>query len=1486
MLYKYGTIPNSAKKGLISIIALLSVGISITFAQIPVQTSPEIDQGKAKQETHQKPEIYGLGNKLTSRERQVLQVLTQQERRKMEEPQPFEVIGVVRNIPNLLSIDRGPKSATPSGTHLGGGLLIETTDQKAVWTTYIRSHGANALRVFLADGYLPRGCTVYLYNDAGESYGPYLFEGSIPEGGFWSNIIFSDHAYIEVQISEPALDSLHFIQLTIPEILHIEHPSFDLNNLVPCLEDVNCSYANGFSGIGNLRSATARIYFVDGGIGGWCSGGLLSDQRPADFQPFFLTANHCFSTQAAAQTVVALFDYRTTSCNGSVNPNTSQVLEANLCRTNANTDFTLVLLEAKPSAPRTYLGWTTASISDGTVLHSVHHPNAGPQKYTRAEKNTPLIGCRFTGLPKGSYHYTRVLGGPTLGGSSGGVIVNASSQAIGQLYGKCGTPNPDECAYSTYHNVWGRFDQSYNNNNLSFWLSSGALARISVSPTSLNFGNRDIGSSTDFTVTITNTSTTSDGLNLEAGTSYISGTNANQFSIVGSTSFYIPSGQSRTLTVRFTPTSAGSKTATLNIPHNASNTSSPVTVSLTGTGNNPVPSITSLSPSSRTAGGPAFTLTVNGSGYVSTSVVRWNGSDRTTTFVSSTQLTASITASDIATAGTATVTVFNPTPGGGTSGGLSFSINNPVPSATSLSPSSATAGGAAFTLTVSGSNFVSGSKVRWNGSDRTTNYVSSTQLTASITASDIATSGTATVTVFNPTPGGGTSGGLSFSINNPVPSAASLSPSSATAGGAAFTLTVSGSNFVSGSKVRWNGSDRTTNYVSSTQLTASITASDIATAGTAAVTVFNAAPGGGTSGSSTFTINNPAPSITSLSPSSATAGGPAFILTVNGSGYVSTSVVRWNGSNRTTTFVSSTQLTASITASDIATAGTASVTVFNTTPGGGTSSPSQFTINNPIPTITTLAPNNATAGGSAFTLTLNGTNFVNGSVVKWNGSDRTTTYVSSTQITASIIAADITSAGTANVTVFNTSPGGGTSSPSQFTVNNPAPTLTSILPTSGNRTQTLDVVFTGTNYISGVSTVSFGADITVNTTTVNSSTQITANITIGASASTGARNVSVTNASPGGGTATLTNGFTVNNPVPTLTSILPTSGNRTQTLDVVFTGTYFISGVTSVNVGSGITVNSTNVTSSTSLTANLTISASATTGSRNFSVTNSTPGGGTSGNQSFTVNNPAPTLRRISPTSVSRGQTLNMVLIGNDFIDGVSTPSFGADITINSFTVNSDTQITSNITISPTATVGPRDVFVTNSSPGGGTSGTVLLSIVNNPPTPPILVSPANGDTVQLYTMPQSIRFVWKRSLDLDIQDTLRYSLFVRGPGLDTLISELMDTSINLDIMDSLKLASQYKWTVNVTDGIDIDSSDTFIFRTSDTRVNVSEKLSQIPIKYSLSQNYPNPFNPATTIRYGLPARSVVRVAIYNVLGQVVSELVNGEQDAGYYDVQ
>lgn len=104
--------------------------------------------------------------------------------------------------------------------------------------------------------------------------------------------------------------------------------------------------------------------------------------------------------------------------------------------------------------------------------------------------------------------------------------------------------------------------------------------------------------------------------------------------------------------------------------------------------------------------------------------------------------------------------------GGGSSSSSSSSSKNPVPGVVSISPSSAPAGSRALTITVTGTKFISSSVVRWGGSARTTTYVSSTILTAAILPSDLATAGTGTVTVYSPTPGGGTSGSLSFTIRS------------------------------------------------------------------------------------------------------------------------------------------------------------------------------------------------------------------------------------------------------------------------------------------------------------------------------------------------------------------------------------------------------------------------------------------------------------------------------------------------------------------------------------------------------------------------------------------------------------------------------------------------------------------------------------------------------------------------------------------------
>ena len=183
------------------------------------------------------------------------------------------------------------------------------------------------------------------------------------------------------------------------------------------------------------------------------------------------------------------------------------------------------------------------------------------------------------------------------------------------------------------------------------------------------------------------------------------------------------------------------------------------------------------------------------------------------------------------------------------------------------------------------------------------------------------------------------------------------------------------------------------------------------------------------------------PLISGITPSGVVAGADAFTLTVDGAGFVNSSVARLNNMDRPTTFVSPARLAVAITAADLATAGVYALTVFNPTSGGGTSNPVNLTVSNPAPTIDSLSPALMTAGGGDFLLTVNGTGFVEGSVASWNGSNRTTTFVSPTQLTTKITAADVTTAGTYPVTVFNPTPGGGTSNSKTFTVDARPPAL-------------------------------------------------------------------------------------------------------------------------------------------------------------------------------------------------------------------------------------------------------------------------------------------------------------------------------------------------------------------------------------------------------------------------------------------------------------
>ena len=161
---------------------------------------------------------------------------------------------------------------------------------------------------------------------------------------------------------------------------------------------------------------------------------------------------------------------------------------------------------------------------------------------------------------------------------------------------------------------------------------------------------------------------------------------------------------------------------------------------------------------------------------------------------------------------------------------------------------------ASIIVTLTGANFVAGSVASWNGAGLVTTVLSGTQLQATVPNTVMAV-GTAQITVVNPTPGGGTSNVLAVSVANPVPVIANA-PHFVGAGAPAFNLNIYGNGFTPTSVVRWNGSDRPTRSGGDGAV-AAIPASDVGSLGTAQVTVFNPAPGGGSSDAWTISILRP-----------------------------------------------------------------------------------------------------------------------------------------------------------------------------------------------------------------------------------------------------------------------------------------------------------------------------------------------------------------------------------------------------------------------------------------------------------------------------------------------------------------------------------------------------------------------------------------------------------------------------------------------------
>ena len=300
---------------------------------------------------------------------------------------------------------------------------------------------------------------------------------------FWSPYVEGEEATLEIEL--PPGISPGTLEIAIPRISHFFSSPLaaqggnieKIGQAASCEIDVSCS-----SGWSNESNATAGMIFVDSGSSYECSGTLLNN-RASNFTPYFLSANHCISSQTVASTLETYWFFRSTACNsGVLNPGYQRRTGgATLLYASSVTDTSFMQLFGTLPSGVSYAGWLTSAPSLGTPVTGIHHPEADLQKisfgslqsYQDCTNTIPILGffnCSAASQADGEFLNVIYTTGTTEGGSSGSGLfatIGSSHYLIGQLRGgdaSCSNPSGD--------NEYGRFDLAYNA-ALSQWLDAG-----------------------------------------------------------------------------------------------------------------------------------------------------------------------------------------------------------------------------------------------------------------------------------------------------------------------------------------------------------------------------------------------------------------------------------------------------------------------------------------------------------------------------------------------------------------------------------------------------------------------------------------------------------------------------------------------------------------------------------------------------------------------------------------------------------------------------------------------------------------------------------------------------------------------------------------------------------------------------------------------------------------------------------------------------
>lgn len=291
-----------------------------------------------------------------------------------------------------------------------------------------------------------------------------------------------DGAEVTLELELPAGVSPSSLQVAVPQLTHLWVGSEDLDSAQAkvgesgsCNVDVTCT-----SGHDNESRAVARMRYVKDGGAYLCSGALMNDKLGSG-TPYFLSANHCISTQAAASTLETWWFYRSASCSStSVNPGVQTLRGgATLLYASANTDTAFMRLNDAPPAGVVFAGWDANTPSGSGAIKGLHHPSGDLQKvsvgdlqgFAACTTGSGTFSCTGATQANGNHLVTLWRSGVVEGGSSGSPLFSGSGSSfyvIGQLHG-----GSSSCSARTNPDVYGRFDLAFQA-ALKNWLAPAA----------------------------------------------------------------------------------------------------------------------------------------------------------------------------------------------------------------------------------------------------------------------------------------------------------------------------------------------------------------------------------------------------------------------------------------------------------------------------------------------------------------------------------------------------------------------------------------------------------------------------------------------------------------------------------------------------------------------------------------------------------------------------------------------------------------------------------------------------------------------------------------------------------------------------------------------------------------------------------------------------------------------------------------------------